>query len=66
MISKETRIIEGKRPGWDIEETTYEIFLHGEIEPDLLFDLSEALGEELIIYKEDGQPVIEIYDNWRE
>ena len=65
-ISKETRTIKGRRPGWDIEETDYKI----DIDPDgawtFLFDLSKDLDQELILYIEDGQPVIEIYDSWRE
>ena len=66
LVSKETRTIKGFTPAWDIEETNYELFVGSEIESRFLFDLSELLGEELILRKEDGQPVIEIYDDWRE
>lgn len=66
MVSKETRTIKGARPGWDIEETSYELVLGSESESDLLFDLFDVLEQELVIYKENGQPVIEIYDDWRE
>lgn len=66
MLSKETRTIKGARSGWDIEETDYSIILNSEIESDLLFNLSDALQQELVLYMEDGQPVIEIYDDWRE
>ena len=65
-VSKETREIKGINPRWDTEEDFYTL----DVDPDaawaFLFDLSEDLGEELILYKEDGQPVIEIYDSWRE
>lgn len=66
MLSKETRTIKGFKPSWDVEESTYELILGSEIDSDLLFDLSDALGEELIVRREDGKPVIEIYDDWRE
>ena len=65
-VSKETRTIEGRRPGWEIEENSYEIILGSEIDSRLLFDLSDVLMRELILRKEHGQPVIEIYDDWRE
>ena len=65
-VFKETRTIEGERPGWEIEETSYEILLGLEIASEALFDLSDVLKRELIIFKEDGKPVIEIYDDWRE
>lgn len=61
-VSKETRTIEGARPGWVIEETDYYI----DMALSRIFDLSEVLDEELILYKENGRPVIEIYDDWRE
>ena len=63
-ISKETRTIKGFKPSWDVEETKY--YISTSIEPTFVFDLSEVLKCELIVYKEDGQPVIEIYDDWRE
>ena len=63
-ISKETRTIKGFTPSWDVEETKY--YISTSIEPTFIFDLSEVLKQELIVYKEDGQPVIEIYDDWRE
>ena len=66
VVSKETRTIEGVRPGWDIEETDYEIVIGSETEIGFLFDLSDVLRQELIVYREDGKPVIEIYDDWRE
>ena len=66
ILNKETRTIEGRSPGWEIEVNYYEILLGSEIESRFLFDLSEVLGEELIVYRENGQPVIEIYDDWRE
>ncbi len=66
MLSKKTRTIKGFTPRWDTEETRYELILASEIDSELLFDLSAALMQELIICKEDGKPVIEIYDDWRE
>ena len=66
MLSKETRTIKGFKPSWDTEETRYELILNSEIDSELLFDLSDALKQELIVCKEDGKPVIEIYDDWRE
>lgn len=66
MISKKTRTIKGARSNWDIEETTYEIILNSEIESDLLFNLSDVLQQELVLYRESDHPVIEIYDDWRE
>ena len=66
MVFKETRTIEGARLGCDIEETDYELVVGSETESDLLFDLFDVLRQELILRKEDGQPVIEIYDDWRE
>lgn len=65
-VSKETRTIKGARSGWDIEETDYTLTLNPEIESDLLFNLSDVLQQELVLYTDDGQPVIEIYDYWRE
>ena len=65
-VFKETRTIEGRPPGWEIEETSYEIILGSEIASEALFDLSDVLQQELILRREDGQPVIEIYDDWRE
>ena len=66
IISKETRTIKGSRPNWDIEENSYEIRVGSEIDSKFFFDLSDTLGEELIITRESGQPCIEIYDDWRE
>ena len=66
VVSRETRTIEGVRPDWDIEETDYEIVIGSETEIGFLFDLSDVLRRELIVYREDGKPVIEIYDDWRE
>ena len=66
IVSKETRTIKGWKPTWDIEESTYELNVESEIDSKFLFELSDVLGEELIVRMEDGQPVIEIYDNWRE
>ena len=66
MLSKETRTIKGFTPSWDTEETCYELILNSEIDSELLFDLSDALMQELIVYKEGGKPLIEIYDDWRE
>ena len=66
LLHKETRTIKGFRRGWDIEETDYTIDAEPKSMWTFLFDLSEALKQELIIYKEDGRPVIEIYDDWRE
>lgn len=66
VVSKETRTIEGRRPGWEIEENVYEIVIGSETETGFLFDLSDVLQHELIVYREDGKPVIEIYDDWRE
>lgn len=66
IVSKETRTIKGFTPAWDIEETSYEIVIGSEIDSAFLFDLSTVLGEELVVYREKGQPVIEIYDDWRE
>lgn len=66
MVSKKTRTIKGAHPGWDVKETSYELVLGSESESDLLFDLFDVLKQELVLYKEDGQPVIEIYDDWRE
>ena len=66
VLYKETRVFKGFTPAWDTEETVYELDIAPETVFTLLFDLSEILMQELIIYKEDGQPVIEIYDDWRE
>lgn len=68
MLNKETRTIASEfNPEWDVEETRYELILNNsEIDSELLFDLSDALKQELVIYKEGGKPVIEIYDDWRE
>lgn len=66
VVSKETRTIQGRRPGWEIEENVYEIVIGSETETGFLFDLSDVLQQELVIYREDGKPVIEIYDDWRE
>lgn len=66
MVSKETRTIKGFTPSWDVEETSYELVLGSESESDILFDLFDVLRQELVVYKEDGRPVIEIYDDWRE
>ena len=66
MVSKETRTIKGFNPSWDVEETKYEIVLGSENETDILFDLFDVLQQELIVYRENGKPVIEIYDDWRE
>ena len=66
MLFKKTEAIKGFKPSWDVEETRYGIILNSEIDSELLFDLSDALKRELIICKEDGKPVIEIYDDWRE
>ena len=66
VVSKETRTIQGRRPGWVIEENVYEIVIGSETDTGFLFDLSDVLQQELVIYREDGKPVIEIYDNWRE
>jgi len=64
-VSKETRTIEGFTPGWDTEETNYYITAKM-IAPNLIFELYDVLGEELIITRERGLPTIEIYDDWRE
>lgn len=61
-ISKETRTIKGTRPGWDTEETVY--YINTPVVK--VFDLYNVLQKELIFYMENGQPVIEIYDDWRE
>lgn len=65
-ILKETRTIEGFTPSWDVEETDYWLTLDSKINSDLLFELSRILRQELILYYERDQPVIEIYDDWRE
>lgn len=61
-VVKETRTIKGFTPSWDIVETAHYI----DMALSKIFDLSDVLGQELVLYKEDGQPVIEIYDDWRE
>ena len=65
-ILKETRTIKGLTPSWDVEETNYWLTLDSKINSDLLFELSHILKQELILYYEGDQPVIEIYDDWRE
>lgn len=65
-VTKETRTIKGFTPSWDIEETNYWLDLNSEIESDLLFDLSDILRHELVLYSEKDYPVIEIYDDYRE
>ena len=64
-ISKETETIKGIRPGWYIEETKYYISAKM-TQPNLIFDLFDVLRQELIVTREDDQPCIEIYDDWRE
>lgn len=62
-ISKETRTVEGTVVrGWDFEETVY--YINTPVVK--VFDLYNILQKELIFYMENGQPVIEIYDDWRE
>ena len=66
MLSKRTKTTKGFTPSWDTEEIIYEIEIGSEMNSEFLFDLSMVLGEELVVYREQGQPVIEIYDDWRE
>lgn len=64
-VSKETETIKGIHPILDIEETKYYISAKM-TQPNLIFDLFDVLRHELIITREDDQPCIEIYDDWRE
>lgn len=66
MLSKRIEITKGFTPSWDIETTVYEIEIGSEMDSAFLFDLSTVLGEELVLYRDQGQPVIEIYDDYRE